>query len=156
MTTGRARSTYELLEHAPLGTGLNVVMIAAAAVSLVSFVGLPMWAAVVAVFAAAGALAAGMAIHVGARAVQRERNDRHRQWLSTLPPTELPDFRAEVADREQTLAAARADWLRPLGAAVALIVSAVSSAVVKLSAAATGLSFTGVTPIVTVAVAVPP
>lgn len=125
MDTGQARNTHELLEHAPLGTGLNVITVAALVVSVVSFVSLPMWAAVVAVFAAGGALAAGVVIHVGARATQRERNDRHRRWLSTLPPTDLPDFRADLADREQAMAAARVDWLRPLGAAAALMVSAV-------------------------------
>lgn len=125
MNTGRARNRHELLEHAPLETGLNVILVAAFAVSVVSFIGMPLWLAVVAVFAAGAALFAGVLIHVGSRLAQRERNDRHRRWLDTLPPSELPEFRADLADREQALASARTDWLRPLGGALGLVLSAV-------------------------------
>lgn len=125
MNTGRARNRQELLEHAPLETGLNVIIIAAVAISVVSFIGLPFALAVAAVFAAGAALLGGVLMHIGSRTAQRERNDRHRRWLDKLPASELPDFRADLAEREYALASARSDWLRPLGGTLALVVSAV-------------------------------
>ncbi|UYM05012.1 hypothetical protein [Solicola gregarius] len=122
---GRAQNIHERLEDAPLGVGLTTITATSLAVTVLAFVGLPLGAAVVVVIVAAVLLVTGLVVHFSTRAAQRERNDRHRAWLSTLPPNELPDFRAEVADREDSVAASRQDWLRPLGAALTIMVSAV-------------------------------
>ncbi|UPK73000.1 hypothetical protein MU582_11110 [Nocardioidaceae bacterium SCSIO 66511] len=122
---GRARSIYERLENAPLGVGLTTITLTSLAVSVLSFIGLPLGVSVIVVAAAAALLIAGLLAHFGTRSAQRERNDRHRAWLATLPPRELPEFRAQVRAREELLAASRQDWLRPLGAALTVMISAV-------------------------------
>lgn len=120
-----ARNVHELFERAALSAGMNLILVVAAAMTVLSFFGLPMWAAVVAVAVGAIGLATGVAVHLGARRAQRERNRRHREWLGTLPDSELGEFRADLAAREDAVDSTRGDWLRPLGAAALTMVTAV-------------------------------
>src|SRR5690625_344722 len=123
--TGRPRNLDERLEHAPLGAGLTLMTLTALAVTALAFVGLSYDLAVAAAIAGAALLICGLLLHFGVRWAQRRRNDRHREWLASIPPSELSEFRADVDRREEKLVAARGDWVRPIVAALAIMVSAI-------------------------------
>src|SRR5699024_2120656 len=117
--------SLEVFEEAPRSAGLNIVIGAAVAVSMLSFLDLPGIAVVLILFLATAALVGGLLLHLATIAARRQRIQRHRRWLKTQPAAGLLDFRSRIATREEDVERTRQDWIRPLIAALAVSTSAV-------------------------------